>query len=91
MNNPELASLEASLQTLVRQAYDLGRRDALKKVVDMLNTERPGEEPLALMAPHEATQTPTIQETTQDMPKSIEAPPPPPVVEETSKPWWARR
>lgn len=83
------------MQTLVRQAYDLGRRDALKKVVDMLNAERPGEEPLALMPPHGATQTPTTQETTQDMTESIEAPPPPVVEqtsrEQTSKPWWARR
>ena len=88
MNNPELASIDASLQTLVRQAYDLGRRDALKKVVDVLNTERPCAEPLALMAPDGATQTPTP--TTQDMPEPVEAPPAP-AIEETNKPWWARR
>ena len=88
MNNPELASIDASLQTLVRQAYDLGRRDALKKVVDVLNTERPCAEPLALMAPEGATQAPML--TPSEMPEPVESTPAP-EMEELNKPWWARR
>ncbi len=90
MNNPELASLEESLQALVRQAYDLGRRDALKKVVDVLNAERPSGEPLALMAPDGATQTHWPTPAPQEMPEPAEAAPPP-EMEEANKPWWARR
>ena len=89
MNNPELASIDASLQTLVRQAYDLGRRDALKKVVDVLNTDRPCAEPLALMAPDGTGHT--SMPATQEMPESVEVPPPPVMEEEANKPWWARR
>jgi hypothetical protein len=51
LSNPDLASIEASLLLLVRQAYDQGRRDALKKVADVLREEPSVAEPLALMAP----------------------------------------
>jgi len=52
LHNTELLDIEASLQTLVRRAYDLGRNDALKKVVEVLNGDRPFAEQLALMGPN---------------------------------------
>ena len=51
MPNTELEGIEASLQTLARRAYELGRNDALKKVVAVLNGDRPFAEQLALMGP----------------------------------------
>lgn len=90
MSNTELASLEESLHALIRQAYDLGRRDALKKVVDVLNEERPSGEQLALMAPDGTTQAPTPLPTTQEMPEPAEAEPAP-ALQDAHTPWWARR
>jgi hypothetical protein len=52
LKNPELAEIEASLQTIVRRAYDLGRNEALKRVVEVLSTDRPADQ-LALMAPED--------------------------------------
>ena len=52
MHNDELSELDASLQAIVRRAYDLGRSEALKRVVEVLSTERPSDQ-LALMAPPE--------------------------------------
>jgi hypothetical protein len=51
LQNIELTDIETSVQTLVRRAYDLGRDDALKKVVAVLNGDRPSAEQLALMGP----------------------------------------
>ncbi len=39
------------MQAIVRRAYDLGKKEALKKVVDVLSTDRACAEPLALAAP----------------------------------------
>jgi hypothetical protein len=71
------------MQTLIRQAYDLGRRDALKKAIDVLNSDDACAEPLALMAPDgsmPASHTPEPAEA-----GSLSAAPSP------EKPWWARR
>jgi hypothetical protein len=53
LQNHELAEIDASLQAIVRRAYDLGRTEALRRVVDVLSAERPGDQ-LALMAPEES-------------------------------------
>jgi hypothetical protein len=55
VSNPQLAEIDASLQAIVRRAYDLGRDDVLKKVVDSLKADQPRSERLALMAPDKAT------------------------------------
>jgi hypothetical protein len=52
LQEPDLAEIDASLQAIVRRAYDLGRSEALKRVVDVLSAERPADQ-LALMAPHD--------------------------------------
>jgi hypothetical protein len=54
VSNPQLAEIDASLQAIVRRAYDLGRDDVLKKVVDSLKADQPGSERLALMPPDKA-------------------------------------
>jgi hypothetical protein len=54
VSNPQLAEIDASLQAIVRRAYDLGRDDVLKKVVESLKADQPGSERLALMAPDKA-------------------------------------
>jgi hypothetical protein len=48
--NHELAEIDASMKAIVRRAYDLGRREALSRVVEVLNADRPSDQ-LALMAP----------------------------------------
>lgn len=64
MSNPQLAEIDASLQAIVRRAYELGRGDALKKVVEVLSAEPPASERLALMAPDAPTPVTTVSGTT---------------------------
>ena len=75
MQNHELSEIDASLQAIVRRAYDLGRTEALKKVVDVLSAERPAPDQLALMAPDGADAKEDDTETNGVRP--------------TAKPWWA--
>lgn len=81
MDNHELAEINTSLQALVRRAYDLGRSEALKKVVDVLSADRPAAEQLALIGPSEKTSQPT-HEDRQEQAINGKAQP-------TAKPWWA--
>jgi hypothetical protein len=53
LQNHELAEINASLQEIVRRAYDLGRSEALKRVLDVLSTEPPAADQLVLMPPAE--------------------------------------
>lgn len=41
------------MQALVRRAYDMGRTDALNKIVDMMKDDRQGVSPLAIEGPAE--------------------------------------
>jgi hypothetical protein len=75
LDNHELKEIDASLQAIVRRAYDLGRTEALKRVVDVLSTERPVDQ-LALMAPEETV--PSAQDTVSDHAETS-----------TKTPWWA--
>jgi hypothetical protein len=75
LHNHELAEIDASLQAIVRRAYDLGRTEALKRVVDVLSAERPAEQ-LALMAPEETV--PPAQDTVSN---HADTP--------AKTPWWA--
>lgn len=52
----ELAEIDESLRAIVRRAYDLGRSEALKKVVSVLNEDRERADQLALMAPEQSIQ-----------------------------------
>ena len=54
MKNQEFDDILASLQQIVRQAYTLGRSDALKQVVEVLKVDAASAKPLALMGPTEA-------------------------------------
>ncbi len=58
MQNHELAEINASLQEIVRRAYDLGRSEALKRVLDVLSTEPPAADQLVLMPPAETMPAP---------------------------------
>ena len=52
MPGPEYDAILASLQEIVRQAYALGRSDALKQVVDVMKAdEGTWKQPLALTGP----------------------------------------
>jgi hypothetical protein len=57
LHNHELAEIDASLQAIVRRAYDLGRNEALKRVVEVLSDDRPADQ-LALMAPEDTVPAP---------------------------------
>jgi hypothetical protein len=76
LQNNELADIEASLQTLARRAYDLGRNDALKKVVDVLNSDRPASDRLALSGPEAEAADASHEEMSEP-------------VRTAGKPWWA--
>ncbi|WP_428490419.1 hypothetical protein [Rhodopila sp.] len=58
MENHDLDEIDASAREIVRRAYDLGRSEALKRVVDVLSTDRPSADRLALMAPNETEPSP---------------------------------
>jgi hypothetical protein len=75
LHNHELKEIDASLQAIVRRAYDLGRTEALKRVVDVLSAERPADQ-LALMAPDETM--PGAQDTASNHAETSE-----------KTPWWA--
>lgn len=77
MQNHELAEIDASLQAIVRRAYDLGRSEALKRVVEVLNADRPADQ-LALMAPDDAAPP-----ASHDNAPNHEEP-------AVKTPWWAR-
>ncbi len=77
MHTPELAEIDASLLAIVRRAYDLGRSDALKKVVDVLNADTTPSEPLALTGPDASNGAATHQNMSE--PERVES----------SPPWWA--
>lgn len=76
----ELAEIDESLRVIVRRAYDLGRSDALKKVVSVLNEDRPCADRLALMAPDE-----TVQTSEQPEASAVEN------LTTANPPWWAWR
>ena len=51
MPSSDYEEILESLQKIVRQAYDLGRAEALKQVVEVLKTDPVPPKPLALPAP----------------------------------------
>jgi hypothetical protein len=75
LQNHELEEIDASLQAIVRRAYDLGRTEALKRVVDVLSADRPADQ-LALMAPDETMHS--AQDNASDHAEMSE-----------KTPWWA--
>jgi hypothetical protein len=76
LQNHELAEINASLQAIVRRAYDLGRSEALKRVVDVLSAEPSTADQLVLMAPEETMSAPH-----EDSPNHEQEP--------AKTPWWA--
>ncbi len=81
MDSHELAEINASLQAIVRRAYDLGRTEALKRVIDVLNEDRPTADQLALMAPDKPPDTSHHHSPEKIMNGQQAAAP---------KPWWAQ-
>lgn len=59
MQSSEYEDILGSMQKIVRQAYDLGRAEALRQVVEVLKTDPVPPKPLALAAP--ATPPPAIE------------------------------
>ncbi len=80
MDNQELAEINASLQAIVRRAYELGRTEALKRVVEVLSADRPPAEQLALMAPDKTGAGP-YEAAPEHAMNGQEA--------SSAKPWWA--
>ena len=98
METREFNDLLTSLQQIVRQAYALGRSDALKQVVEVLKDEGVPGRPLALMAPTE----PAAMAPTESVQQEASAKPEPsfsasnddlavPADDLTTAPWWARK
>jgi hypothetical protein len=81
LDSQELIEIDASARAIVRRAYDLGRSEALKKVVEVLGTDRPADDQLALMGPA-AEATPPPPPVHENVMNGVE-----PV--EKKKPWWA--
>jgi hypothetical protein len=51
MPSQEFEDILTSLQQIVRQAYSLGRSEALKQVVEVLKADAASAKPLALLGP----------------------------------------
>ncbi len=85
MSDPQLTEIEATVVSVVRKAYDLGRSDALKKVFAAVNADRGSVEPLALMAPEPEPKAKPVAP-----PEDVE---PPKVINGSARPadtpWWA--
>jgi hypothetical protein len=80
LQTTELAEIDASLKAIVRRAYELGRSEALKKVVSVLNEDRACDERLALMAPDRHPAGSDMPQPDERMEAASSAPP-----------WWAWR
>ncbi len=100
MQSPEFQELLTSVQRIVSDAYALGRSEALKRVVEVLQVDPPSPKPLALMSPAEDTNRP-IAGTVQDNDNAVvrmEAPEPAEttghatgdVEQVVTGPWWSR-
>jgi hypothetical protein len=77
MNNPEFEDILTSLQDVVRRAYSLGRADALKQVVEVMQADEQSWKPRALMAP--AKPEASANQNVVTLPER-----------QVSAPWWAR-
>ncbi len=75
MHGPEYDEIMGSLQEIVRRAYNLGRSDAVKQVVKVMQADESTWKPLALSAPAESEPTPLQHalEHHQDMREPVEA------------------
>ena len=75
MQNQELDDILGSLQQIVRQAYALGRSEALKQVVEVLKADASSANPLALLGPtNEAGSSVTPPSTESAAPPQDHAP-----------------
>jgi hypothetical protein len=95
LHNSELDQIEASIRSMVRRAYDLGRSDTLRKVVEELNALDPSAEALADAPPPEteAVDVTATAPVVEAVPAAEAVPAPEPVFKPMSrptKPWWAR-
>ena len=101
MQNAELDEILASLQQFVRQAYALGRSDALKQVVEVIKADPTSVRPLALLGPaDEAASFVTAPPTgSVALPQDEASPPAKPSNDDydataagvDATPWWARQ
>ncbi len=66
MQSPEYGEILTSLQEIVRKAYVLGRSEALKQVIDVMQKDETSWKPLALTGPAEGAPPASVA--------SIEAP-----------------
>jgi hypothetical protein len=83
LDNSKFSDIDASVQALVRKAYDLGRDEAFRKVADVVNCGRSSsDETLALMAPDDGT---AASNSTNDRPLETVG------GDESHVPWWQRR
>ena len=99
MRNQELEEILASMQQIVQQAYDLGRSEALKQVVELLKVDAPAAKLLALPRPtDETTRSATTPQVESLAPLHHNAPSSPPKPDNDSaatastdaKPWYVR-
>jgi hypothetical protein len=101
LHNSELDQIEASIKSFVQRAYDLGRTDTLRKVVEELNALDSSARFSVDVPPAETdgaaeAETVAVTETAlvaEAEPVAEAAPAPEPVFKPLSrpaKPWWAR-
>ncbi len=97
MDSPEFEQILASLQAVVRRAYVLGRSEALKRVVEVMQTDETSWKPLALsappnVAPAPAADAPVSAGADHEFATPAEAPAAAPAAlpDEERPAWWAR-
>jgi hypothetical protein len=83
MPGPEYDAILASLQEIVRQAYALGRSDALKHVVDVMKADESSwKQPLALTGPGTTAEETAVTDASAEAAAAEAA---------DTRPWWFRK
>jgi hypothetical protein len=66
MSSSDYEDILAALQALTQRAYQLGRSEALKRVIEVMQANDTPTKPLALMAPAEIAPAPSAPDTSKD-------------------------
>lgn len=96
MHNDELAAIATAMQDSIHRAYALGRNDALRRVVEMVQTDELSSKAMVLLPSPEATAVPAPEHTSAAAeaaaPIMSEGPTPArPAPAANSTPWWRRK
>ena len=93
MSSADYEDILAALQALTQRAYQLGRSEALKRVIEVMQASDPPGKPLALMAPAENAPEAAMPDTSEDKPAAESIPASQTNLSSEANvptPWWSR-